>query len=297
MSRKLILKTVHKTNKNQGGSTLTKVARSTILIQVFDDLQLKLNIQVKDFNTLKIKHIKSLVEYWKAQDIKDRTIQNRLAAVRSALREVGRDEFADCEDFSNRAFGVSGASRNGTHRPPDKQLLVDRLLALPQEAQILANLQITLGLRLREAVQCGLSLGAWENQLNRGNRISVIHGTKGGRPRDVVIRPDHFESVKATIANAKTYLIKNERTELIDSVSLMGAVRAYERALKAVGFVGPEASHSFRVGFARDQYQYHFQDTGGDRNEALARLSLDLGHGDGRGRYCAQVYLRDPDPD
>jgi hypothetical protein len=30
----------------------------------------------------------------------------------------------------------------------------------------------------------------------------------------------------------------------------------------------------------------------GDRREALAATSLDLGHGDGRGTHVAQVYLK-----
>jgi hypothetical protein len=33
-------------------------------------------------------------------------------------------------------------------------------------------------------------------------------------------------------------------------------------------------------------------ENGGNRREALAATSLDLGHGDGRGTYVAQVYLR-----
>ena len=61
--------------------------------------------------------------------------------------------------------------------------------------------------------------------------------------------------------------------------------------MNGVGFKGSEASHSLRYQFAREQFAKYLEALG-DKKEALAALSMDLGHGDGRGRYCEQVYLR-----
>ncbi|MDI5050258.1 DNA-binding protein, partial [Salmonella enterica subsp. enterica serovar Montevideo] len=47
--------------------------------------------------------------------------------------------------------------------------------------------------------------------------------------------------------------------------------------------------HSLRYAWAQDTIS-HYLAQGFNRKEALAILAMDLGHGDGRGRYVAQVY-------
>ncbi|MEE4486010.1 DNA-binding protein, partial [Serratia ficaria] len=60
---------------------------------------------------------------------------------------------------------------------------------------------------------------------------------------------------------------------------------------RAVGLGGREASHSVRYAFAREQFKSYVEQ-GHTQAEARALTSIDLGHGDGRGRYVAMVYLR-----
>ena len=52
-----------------------------------------------------------------------------------------------------------------------------------------------------------------------------------------------------------------------------------------------EAGHSLRYAFARDQLA-GYQAQGYSLDEARALTSMDLGHGDGRGRYVERVYSR-----
>lgn len=78
---------------------------------------------------------------------------------------------------------------------------------------------------------------------------------------------------------------------LIESTSLEGAIKVYGREMKRVGFKGAEAPHALRYTWAQEQYA-RIRMKGMDESEALTRLSLDLGHGDGRGRYCKQTYLQ-----
>jgi len=68
-------------------------------------------------------------------------------------------------------------------------------------------------------------------------------------------------------------------------------MRTYGRRCQAIGLEAEYASHALRCMFAEDCFQMHLAECG-DRREALAETSLDLGHGDGRGRYVEQVYLR-----
>jgi hypothetical protein len=79
---------------------------------------------------------------------------------------------------------------------------------------------------------------------------------------------------------------------LIPSRSLQGAARAYQRFCASIGLKGELASHSLRYSFTKERMSQNLEYTSGHRKEALAMTSLELGHGDGRGTYVNQVYLR-----
>ena len=64
----------------------------------------------------------------------------------------------------------------------------------------------------------------------------------------------------------------------------------YARDLAAADMVGAEASHSARYAWAIEQYRAYFAD-GCNPKEARSRLSMDLGHGDGRTDIIKNVYL------
>lgn len=54
---------------------------------------------------------------------------------------------------------------------------------------------------------------------------------------------------------------------------------------------GVHSPHSLRYAYSQDAVNYHL-DNGMSRKEAEALVSMDLGHGDGRGAYVARVYNR-----
>lgn len=277
--------------KHAGGSTLTKVGRSANLSATAEDLRRSLNIQVKSFAGLKTQHLKSLVSYWQEQGKSTRTIQNKLAHVRAALRAVGRERFADAAQNSNASLGASGASRGGTHTIPDQTTLAERFSHLPAPFLAAANLQRTLGLRAQEAVQANKSLRTWEKQIKLGRPVMVLHGTKGGRQRSVTLLDQTSKDRALEAVREAIRVMDLHGDTLVRSASLQGANRAFQRAMNKVGFKGSEASHALRYMFAREQFAKYMEILG-DKEEALSALSMDLGHGDGRGRYCEQVYLR-----
>ena len=276
--------------KSAGGSTLTRVGREANLNAISVQLKTELNIQVKSFSGLKVAHIEKLVSSWKDHGLSSRTMQNKMAHLRVALREVGREKFATDTRISNQSLGISGASRDGSHSSPGRAEIESRMSAMPPGARAAAGLQLELGLRSREAIQSVGSLSTWSKELARTGMITVVHGTKGGKARVVDLRyPGAKEKAREAIRTAQE-VAKDAKGKLITSETLQGAARAYQRAMAEAGFIGAEASHSLRCQFAQEQYERHL-DTTGERSEALSKLSLDLGHGDGRGRYCAQVYL------
>ena len=71
------------------------------------------------------------------------------------------------------------------------------------------------------------------------------------------------------------------------TTGLEQALRIYSNVCSRAGI----QSHGARYAFARERMQA-FRDQDYSEREARAATSLDLGHGDGRGRYVASVYVR-----
>jgi len=286
---------IEKISTKMGGSTLTKVARNHSIKHLSEFLRSN-GRNMRDLSELKARDVRLYVIEQQQAGASKRTLQNRLSHVRTALREVGRHQLANSPHLSCKTLGIDQASRNGTHQALS-QAQYEKALELAQRqdqgfAACLA-LQRTLGLRAREAVQCSASLKGWERALERGQPIRVLHGTKGGRPRDVgaVDQDMALKAVKTALEALKIGHGTNEC--LVQSKTLQGAMRAFGRHCEAVGLVGEHASHSLRCMYAQERFAQHLQNLG-DRREALAATSQDLGHGDGRGTYVAQVYLARP---
>ena len=166
--------------------------------------------------------------------------------------------------------------------------MLERAQALHPGFAAAVALQRELGLRAREAIQCADSLKSWERSLQRGDRVHVLHGTKGGRARDTLANNPQraLQAVQRALEATR-----ENGGRLIPSQTLQGAARAYGRLCASVGLSGAQASHALRCSYAQERFALYLEQFG-DRREALAATSLDLGHGDGRGTYVAQVYLK-----
>jgi site-specific recombinase XerC len=274
-----------------GGSTLTKEARNHSVKHLFDSLK-SVNLMVSHLNDLKAKHIEQYIEIQKQSGVSSRTLQNRMTHIRTMLKQLGRHQLATHERLSSKGLGIADACRDGTHQTLAKTAYEAVLRAANDKNEVtgaLMVLQRELGLRAREAVQCGASLQSWKQSLERGAPVRVLHGTKGGRLRDSY--PNDTAKALEAVKTALIAFTANEGRGVIASVSLEGAARAYGRDCAAAGLKGAHASHCLRYAYAQDRFEHHLR-TLGERKEALAATSLELGHGDGRGTYIAQVYLR-----
>ncbi len=146
-----------------------------------------LGYQVANVEGLREKHISLYFEARKTEAKKVRTLQNEASHIRGAMRAVGRAQAADSPTISNEALGISGSCRDGTKiAASEEQYRAALEIAERVDGGLVAlfKLERTLGLRGAEAVQSGPSLATWERQLAAGGRVTVIFGTKGGRPRD-----------------------------------------------------------------------------------------------------------------
>lgn len=278
---------VHKS----GGSTRTKDERGKFG-KMFIHTQIKeLNNQITSFKNLKEKQVHDYMQCRLKNGVALRTLQNEMAHLREILRALGRHQFTMSPRLSNKAVGIAGASRAGTHRAlTDKQYRLALAISkvLNPGAACCIQLQRELGLRAQEAICSVKSLSHWLKALQIGRSVLVLHGTKGGRPRILapVDVPRAIRAVELAISLAEA-----QGGRLISSRRLKSARSAYMAHCSRIGLRGEYASHSLRCMYAHDRFLAHV-DALEDRGEALAATSMDLGHGDGRGRYIAQVYIR-----
>lgn len=280
-----------------GGSYKTVDDRIRLAQRFCERLMLAQNVQIRRVEQLKARHIEGYIRERLAQGITKRSLQNEMAAVRCILKQAGRDRLAQSERLNNRSLGLSGASRSGTKRaitPEHYHHVLET--ARIKDPGLAAALELSrlMGLRSQEAVQSALSLRTWKQSLERGeSRLTVVFGTKGGRPRETIILD--AIAVKKALDTALT--VAEERYgRLIDKPDLKSAMKYWHSQASGLGLTGAYSPHSLRYAWAQDAIR-HYLAQGFSEKEALAMTAMDLGHGDGRGRYVAQVYGRRDEAD
>lgn len=273
--------------RQAGGSHKTVHDRIALAQRFCERLVMAQNVQIRRVEHLKARHIKSYVRERLAQGITKRSLQNEMAAIRSLLKQAGRDKLADSERISNCSLGLSGASRNGTKLAitPDHYHYVLEM-ARAKDPGLAAALELSrlMGLRSQEAVQSAQSLKTWRQALEREEpRLTVVFGTKGGRPRETVVLD--AVAVRKTLDNALS-VSEDHHDRLLDKPDLRSAMKYWHSQASRIGLRGVFSPHSLRYAWAQDAIR-HYLAQGFSEKEALAMTAMDLGHGDGRGRYVA----------
>ncbi|WP_145559832.1 integrase domain-containing protein [Yersinia mollaretii] len=277
--------------RQAGGSFKTVSDRMKIADRLAERV-LKMNIQIRDANHLKTNHIAMYINSRLAENISKRTLQNEMAAIRAVLRLAGKTFMADPahEKLSNNALGISGASREGTKVaiPTDiYESTLDKVREIDRGAAAVMELSRHLGLRTEEAIQSVKSLKTWQKAiLNQQGKIRVVFGTKGGRPRDTTIINRY--ALMRVVNNAITTASDNNG-KLVDKAGIHLAIERYRNIVRGAGLVGKYAPHSLRYAYSKDAAEHHINN-GFSQKEAEALVSMDLGHGDGRGHYVARIY-------
>ncbi|QTF09688.1 DNA-binding protein [Brenneria izadpanahii] len=278
--------------RQAGGSHKTVHDRIRLAQRFCGRLVVAQNVQIRRVGQLKARHIESYVRERLEQGITKRSLQNEMAALRCLLKQSGRDRLAASERLSNKSLGLSGASRNGTRQAITAEHYQQVLeTARAKDAGMAAALELSrlMGLRSQEAVQCAQSLRTWKQALERGeSRLTIVFGTKGGRPRETIILD--AGAVRKALENALA-VAESRNGRLIDKPDLKSAMKYWHGQASRIGLTGAYSPHSLRYAWAQDAIRYYLAQ-GFSEKEALALTAMDLGHGDGRGRYVAQVYGR-----
>ncbi|WP_337024590.1 MULTISPECIES: integrase domain-containing protein [unclassified Pantoea] len=284
--------------RHGGGSFKTVSDRSKIASR-FSERLATLNIQIRDVSHIKTKHIENYIRSRQDENISSRTLQNEMAALRSILSQGGRNILANPahEKLSNQALNISGASREGTKVAISDERLREIVITVSEKDRGIAlGIQLAryIGLRAEETVQSAKSFKTWRKNLEAGNNnVRVVFGSKGGRPRDASV----FDKQKVVnLLNEAIRYIEKNNGKLIDKPTLHQALDRYHNVLRESGMTGIHAPHSLRYAYSRDAVNHHLIN-GMSRKEAEALVSMDLGHGDGRGAYVTRVYNRTDESD
>lgn len=220
-----------------------------------------------------------------------RTLQNEASHVRRALRSVGRGEFAAVTCASER-LGVPRSSRIGTRTAVHSNVYETALAQAREDTKAILRLEHAIGLRHREAVQVDKSLLLeWKRAIENGQPLYVREkGPKGGRPRFVRLSPSKARDAVPAIDAAIKVLETQEF--LCDSVNLKAALGTNHERMQKIGIAGDDAQQSIRINFSVEQYDYYRCELQMPEKEAWATVCNDLGHGDKRGRWAYNCYLK-----
>ncbi|HEC8685026.1 TPA: integrase domain-containing protein [Salmonella enterica subsp. enterica serovar Oranienburg] len=281
------------------GRSYATVADSMRIARYFLNYLRDNGIKLRHTDSIKTRHLIGYLQFRKEQGISVRTIQNEHSAIRGVLNQAGRYKLADPDNplLSNKALGLEESSRAGTKQPLSPEAFYKAFKEVEKNNRGVAAamlLSYTLGLRTKEAVQSCKSVMTWKRSIETGQHsVRVVFGTKGGRPRNTVI-VDRDAARRAI--NYAENVMKENNGKLIDRPDVRKAIDTYRYHVRRAGLTGEKAPHSMRYHFSQEARRF-YENGGYSDREIYAQVSMDLGHGDGRGRYVKHVYFRNNDSD
>jgi hypothetical protein len=298
MSRKTELRAdLDRVGYQLGGSHLTRQARSATF-NTFARTMRERGYGIHAAHQIGGRHLVAFAQHRAAKGIKGRTCANELSHLRAVLVRIGKQGLANNVAYNNKALGIERGSRLGTKQPMSDAVILgfqERMAQLrrPCIGSIL-ELQRAFGLREIDAIRAGQmeTLSRWERELQERGCVRVIEGTKGGHQREV--HPPDLNRALAAVQSALAVLEATGQPYLLTRANgavtkdLEQAVSVYKNLCSRAGI----QNHAARYAFARACIQ-SYRSKGYSEREARAATSLDLGHGDGRGRYIASVYVRE----
>ncbi len=235
------------------------------------------------------KQLTKYVAYRIDLGIAPRSLQNEMSHIRRSLIAAGRSEFANI--CTNKVLAVPKGTRIGKGKIVNPETYARAFSAAAPDTKLWMSAMYELGLRQRELVRSGASLRAWERQLMTGQPFIVLHdGAKGGKSRQIFIPPERVGIVLAIIRNLLT-LAATRKGYVVDSINLEAACKQVGERFAALGLKGENCGHSLRRHYTQ-VIKNHFLECGYSNKDALAITSTYLGHGDGRGRWIHNNYLR-----
>lgn len=267
------------------GAHLTRMARDRFCIFFSTFLHAAGFRHVRTIADIRMRHVRLFLAERTRSCVSPRTVCNQTAHLRGLMRVGGNHQVLKDLSVPNKALGIPPSSRQGTKfamDEPEFTALLKRVRC--SNLRAILCLERAIGLRAMEALRAGPCLLTWRAQITAGMKsLDVLYGTKGGRVRTTRM-PDPERALEA-IENAISVMGKYQR--LAPTRTLKQAAFWYRNAMYRLGVQG----HRLRYTFACECVDTYLA-SGMLEKEAFARTAMDLGHGDGRGRWVKMVYYR-----
>lgn len=220
--------------RNRDGSHATQAVRKRGLIAIAKDLY-ALGYKVPKAQSIKPKHVHTLLEHWQAQGLSTGTIKNRLGWVRWWTHKVNK---ASILPRTNRELGIENKQASPKSRAKD---IADLPRLSNPRMQLALELMQSFGLRFEEALKLKPKIADQQTTLNL-----QASWTKGGRARVVPIR-----------TKAQRHLL-NQLAKVVGSGSLIPANKSYIQFRKQMEHALTKANinnvHGLRHHYAQTRY-------------------------------------------
>ncbi len=192
--------------------------------------------KLKDPKGLKPKHVTALVKHWQEQKLSNKTIKNRMSAIRWWSEKVGKRNVVA---RSNDEYGIDKVRNSPLGKSKELDMKKHAQVGCPY-VKLSLCLQQEFGLRREEAIKFNVSYA------DQGNHIRLKGSwTKGGKPRTLPILK---ESQRALLDEIRSFT----RSSLIRATDrYVDQMRRYERETKKVGL---SKNHGLRHHYARQRY-------------------------------------------
>ena len=253
---------------NREGSYASQRKRSYELHAAARTLKERFGLQ--KWANLKAKHVRHLVDQWKAEDQGRRTVEQKLSHFRWVLGKIGKPNLLS---RTNAELGIQPGPRHtraGKVFPEEK---LKAVLGALDNSRIRGMLLLAryLGLRFEEAALFRPGRD-WQ-----GNRVWIKRGTKGGRPRHLNLHNDRQVSALKTARAATSK----------EGALIPAEARTFEewrqrvyRNLRALGISRQEGTtfHDLRRTYAIERMKYLADRKGMGHHWAAQLVAREMGH-------------------
>ncbi|MEO0436589.1 MAG: phage integrase N-terminal domain-containing protein [Pseudomonadota bacterium] len=224
--------------RSSDGSFGTQAARHRILQQIAHELH-ELGYRGMTATSLKPKHVEAIVQHWKAKELSEGTMKNRMSHIRWWAQKIDK---APVVARSNEHYDI-GLRTYVTGENKGRDLDAEKLEKVTDHhTKISLQLQQAFGLRREEAIKFSPTYAIREDKL-----VLKATWTKGGKAREIPIRTQQQRAV----LDAALRLVG--RGSLIPvHKNYVQQLRTYERnTIKA----SLDRNHGLRHTYAQDRYR------------------------------------------
>ncbi len=203
-------------HKDKGVGNKTRKARTYVVMQFIDELR-GLGFKIKNLNNLEQRHVTAVVGKWKAAKLSASTIMNRLTHLRWLTTALGKRGFMktpaeyglEAKEIERTYVATEDKSWSGKDFVPEE--LISKAKELDPWVGIKFELMDSFGLRIQEAILIRPRVS------DMGSNIIVEEGTKGGRPRQVLVVTEKQRDIldrakKMSLMSTKGAMISPDRT-------------------------------------------------------------------------------------